>query len=45
MWDQNWFMTLLRSLWRHKTSMEQGTLDYSTKRYDESFFVTKFARK
>jgi hypothetical protein len=40
MWDQSWFMTLLRSLWCHKTSMEQGTLSYSSNRYDN-----KFARK
>jgi hypothetical protein len=32
-------------LWRHKTSMEQGTLGYRNNRYDESFFVTKFAWK
>jgi hypothetical protein len=41
---KSWFITLLRSLWRHKTSMEQGTLGYSINRYDKSFFVTKFAR-
>jgi hypothetical protein len=37
MWDQSWFMMLLQSLWRHKTSMEQGTLCYSSNRYEESF--------
>jgi hypothetical protein len=25
-WDQSWFITLLRSLWRHKTSIDQGTI-------------------
>jgi hypothetical protein len=30
---------------RQKTGLEQGMLGYSTNRYDESFFVTKFARK
>jgi hypothetical protein len=37
MWDQSWFMTLLRSLWHHKSSLEQEMLSYSTNRYDESF--------
>jgi hypothetical protein len=29
---------LLRYIWRHKTSMEQGTLGYSTNHYDKSIF-------
>jgi hypothetical protein len=45
MWDQSWFMMLVLSLWRHKTSMEQGTLGCSSNCYDESFFVTKFTQK
>jgi hypothetical protein len=36
-------MTLLRSLWPHKTSLEHGMFGYSTNHCDESFFVTKFS--
>jgi hypothetical protein len=37
MWDQRWYMTLLRSIWLRKTILEQGMLSYSTNRYDDSF--------